>query len=99
MTSEISYYKISSLENWQFYPYTSKIKFYCIFINKQNLKIANLRSKFLRIVRYGIHKLHCELAKLRIAKAANCEVYLYSNKKLYVFDSMILIFDENRSLD
>ena len=32
--------------------------------------IANLWSKFLRIVKYGIHKLHCELAK-----AANCEAY------------------------
>ena len=29
----------------------------------------------MRIARFGIHKLNCELAKLRIAKAANCEVY------------------------
>ena len=52
--------------------------FYCMMIPK-NCELA--RQK-LRIASHGIQMLYCELANLRIAKAANCEVNLYSFVKI-----------------
>ena len=44
---------------------------------KANLpKNYELAKQKVRIARYGIDKLSYELAKIRIAKATNCEVYL-----------------------
>ena len=51
---------------------------FCNVIFHKNTKNHELRSKKSRIARYGLHKLNHELAKQRIAKTTNCEVYLYS---------------------
>ena len=46
------------------------------FLKASFLKSYELASQNVRIARYGIDKLSYELAKIRIAKATNCEVYL-----------------------
>ena len=53
-----------------------KIDFYA-FLKVNIYENYEFAKQKLRIARYGMDTLDYELAKLRIAKATNCEVFLY----------------------
>ena len=53
-----------------------KLHFYA-FLKANISENYEFAKQKLRIARYGMDTLDYELAKLRIAKATNCEVFLY----------------------